>query len=345
MKKKIAFIINPKSGTSGKKDLPELIREVIDDKWEKPTITFTEYAGHGYELAKVFVKENYDVVVACGGDGTMNEIASGLVHSDTAFAIVPYGSGNGLARHLGYSMPEGKVYKTDELSVSLSTIGEKSAATIYYTLDGSDPKGSAKQTYSAPITITGTKTLKAYAVAAGEETEVITHTYTYEAPQGSPIVVKAKVPAEWTDQITVWVWPTGGEGVESVAAKEGNWYVYQHADNSEFNIIFKNGAGWNGDPNQSEDITGISKNTCLELTAGAGKATYTIIDCDGTGVEGQSDRRWGRSGDCRRCSSRGERRRSRSPTSRRHRRSPRPCRLPGSYPGTARRRRDRSGPG
>ena len=45
MKKKIAFIINPKSGTSGKKELPELIREVIDDKWEKPTITFTEYAG------------------------------------------------------------------------------------------------------------------------------------------------------------------------------------------------------------------------------------------------------------------------------------------------------------
>ena len=181
--------------------------------------------------------------------------------------------------------PEGKVYKTDELSVSLSTVGEKSAATIYYTLDGSDPKGSAKQTYNAPITITGTKTLKAYAVAAGEKTEVITHTYTYEAPQGSPIVVKAKVPAEWTDQITVWVWPTGGEGVESVAAKEDNWYVYKHADNSEFNIIFKNGAGWNGDSNQSEDITGISKNTCLELTAGAGKATYTIIDCDGTGVE------------------------------------------------------------
>ena len=181
--------------------------------------------------------------------------------------------------------PEGQVYRTDELSVSLSTIGEKSPATIYYTLDGSDPKGSAKKTYSAPITITGTKTLKAYAVAAGEETEVITHTYTYEAPQGSPIVVKAKVPAQWTDQITVWVWAAGGDGVEYTTTKDGDWQVYQHADNSEFNIIFKNGVGWNGDANQTEDITGISKNTCFEITAGTGKATYTNIDCDGTDVE------------------------------------------------------------
>ena len=205
-------------------------------------------------------------------DGTQEKLSQNCSLSDIPFQVI--------------ASPEGKVYKTEELSVSLSTVGEKSAATIYYTLDGSDPKGSAKQTYSAPITITGTKTLKAYAVAAGEETEVITHTYTYEAPpQGSPIVVKAKVPDTWTDKITVWVWPTGGDGVEYDAAKEDNWYVYRHADNSEINIIFKNGAGWNGDANQSEDITGISKNTCLEIVAGTGKATYTIVDCEGTAVE------------------------------------------------------------
>lgn len=104
MKKRIAFIINPKAGTSEKKELPLLIREIINEKWEEPTIVFTEYAGHGNELAKLYAKDGYDVVVACGGDGTMNEIASGLVHTDTAFAIVPFGSGNGLARHLGYSM-------------------------------------------------------------------------------------------------------------------------------------------------------------------------------------------------------------------------------------------------
>jgi hypothetical protein len=98
------------------------------------------------------------------------------------------------------------------------------------------------------------------------------------------ITVKAKVPAAWTNAITAWVWATGGEGKEVIPTQEGEWYVVTH-NCAELNIIFKNGAGWNGDSNQSEDITGISKNTCLELTAGAGKATYTIIDCDGTGVE------------------------------------------------------------
>ena len=181
--------------------------------------------------------------------------------------------------------PEGTVYRTEQLSVTLSTVGEPSAATIYYTLDGTDPKGSSKKTYSAPITIQGTKTLKAYAVAGTEQTEVITHTYTYEAPQATPIVVKAKVPTTWTDQITVWVWATGGEGSESVTTKDGDWHVYTHSNSDEFNIIFKNGTGWNGDANQSEDITGISKNTCLEIVAGIGKATYTIVDCEGTAVE------------------------------------------------------------
>lgn len=103
MSKRIAFIINPISGTADKKNLPGMIKEMFTDDWDT-TIVNTEYAGHGRELAKQFVAEGYDVVVACGGDGTMNEVASSLVHTDTAFAIVPFGSGNGLARHLGFSM-------------------------------------------------------------------------------------------------------------------------------------------------------------------------------------------------------------------------------------------------
>lgn len=103
MSKRIAFIINPISGTSDKKNLPELINEVFAEGWET-TVVNTQYAGHGRELAQQFSEEGYDVVVACGGDGTMNEVASSLVHTNTAFAIVPFGSGNGFARHLGYSM-------------------------------------------------------------------------------------------------------------------------------------------------------------------------------------------------------------------------------------------------
>jgi len=101
---KIAFIINPNSGTSKKEYLPALIDRVLDKKRFELTVIFTAYAGHAKELTARFVKEKYNYVIACGGDGTMNEVASELVHTDVVFGIIPYGSGNGLARHLGISM-------------------------------------------------------------------------------------------------------------------------------------------------------------------------------------------------------------------------------------------------
>ena len=100
-----------------------------------------------------------------------------------------------------------------------------------------------------------------------------------EPGEAKDITVKAKVPAEWTDQITAWVWPTGGAGTEVVPTQEGEWYVVTH-NCSELNIIFKNGAGWNGDANQTVDMT-FTENTCIEITAGAGKANYTAVDCEG----------------------------------------------------------------
>ena len=96
--------------------------------------------------------------------------------------------------------------------------------------------------------------------------------------EAKDITIKAKVPETWTNTITAWVWPTGGEGKEVTPTKEGDWYVYtEHC--TELNIIFKNGAGWNGDINQTVDIT-ISESTCVEITAGTGKATYTKVDCE-----------------------------------------------------------------
>ena len=83
MLKRIAFIINPISGTSDKKELPKFIQDTFVEGWET-VIVETQHAGHGSELAKQFSDEKYDVVVACGGDGTMNEVASALVHTDTA---------------------------------------------------------------------------------------------------------------------------------------------------------------------------------------------------------------------------------------------------------------------
>ena len=94
------------------------------------------------------------------------------------------------------------------------------------------------------------------------------------------VTVKAKVPAHWIDLITVWVWPTGGEGEEFIPVREGDWYVYTHTAGTELNIIFKNGFGWTGAHNQTVDITGITQNTCIKIEQeGSGKATYTIVDC------------------------------------------------------------------
>ncbi len=99
-KSNILFIINPISGGKKKADLPTLIDQFLDKEKYAPIYAFTEYVGHAAELAEEAEKKNYDVIVAVGGDGTINEVASKLVHSNKTLAIIPFGSGNGLARFL-----------------------------------------------------------------------------------------------------------------------------------------------------------------------------------------------------------------------------------------------------
>jgi YegS/Rv2252/BmrU family lipid kinase len=104
MKINIAFIINPYSGTEQKEELPVLIRRELNADVFNPEVVYTQYRGHGTELAKSFVKKGFDWVVAVGGDGTVNEVAQALVHTNSALGIIPIGSGNGLARHLAIPM-------------------------------------------------------------------------------------------------------------------------------------------------------------------------------------------------------------------------------------------------
>lgn len=103
-KKKISFIINPKSGTQSKEQILHLLDEKLDREKYTKEIVYTEYAGHAVEIAAQKAKEGVFAVVAIGGDGTINEIARSLVHTQTALGIIPCGSGNGLARHLQISM-------------------------------------------------------------------------------------------------------------------------------------------------------------------------------------------------------------------------------------------------
>jgi len=104
MKTRIAFIINPNSGTGKKESLPTMIQEGLDAKKFQPEIVFTQYRGQGTELAKDFAAKGYEVIVAVGGDGTVNEIASSIIHTNSTLGIIPIGSGNGLARHLNIPM-------------------------------------------------------------------------------------------------------------------------------------------------------------------------------------------------------------------------------------------------
>ena len=101
--KNIAFIVNPISGTKTKNRVAKLIRELLDPQLFAPTLVVTEYAGHATQLAQQFALQEYYAVVAVGGDGTVNEVACGLLGSNTALGIIPNGSGNGFARHLDIS--------------------------------------------------------------------------------------------------------------------------------------------------------------------------------------------------------------------------------------------------
>ena len=97
---KTCFILNPTAGPSRRHDLPALIGQHFGTREADYEIRLTECAGHAVELAQVAAAEGFAVVVAVGGDGTVNEVGRGLLGTAAALGIVPQGSGNGLARHL-----------------------------------------------------------------------------------------------------------------------------------------------------------------------------------------------------------------------------------------------------
>lgn len=98
--KRILFIVNPISGTHRSDNIEKMTYSTLDKSKFDISFERTEYKGHASELARNAVADNVDIVAAVGGDGTINEVASEIVNTDTAFAVVPHGSGNGLAYHL-----------------------------------------------------------------------------------------------------------------------------------------------------------------------------------------------------------------------------------------------------
>jgi YegS/Rv2252/BmrU family lipid kinase len=95
---KVLFIINKHAGKGYQSALEGAIIDVCGKNNIECSIEYTKARGHATHLAQE--GNHFDQVVAVGGDGTVNEVAQGLLYSATPMGILPNGSGNGLARHL-----------------------------------------------------------------------------------------------------------------------------------------------------------------------------------------------------------------------------------------------------
>ena len=93
-------IANPFSGTNAKSNLEKNLQRLNEGQFEMDVV-FTQHAGHACDLALNGIQNGFDIVAAAGGDGTVNEVASVLAGTQTQLGILPSGSGNGFAMHLG----------------------------------------------------------------------------------------------------------------------------------------------------------------------------------------------------------------------------------------------------
>lgn len=118
--KKVLFIINRLLQEKSGKDLLQIISGHLDRSMFDYEICFSEYPGHASELA-FSNKERYHVIVAAGGDGTVNDVGKVLTGSSVLFGIIPLGSGNGLARTMNIPL---------SVSDAIQTLNEYKTSTL-----------------------------------------------------------------------------------------------------------------------------------------------------------------------------------------------------------------------
>lgn len=112
-RRKIRFIVNPASGSnrSRSKEVAQLIEQHLDKTTFISEVIFSQAPGQPLILSHEAVEQGIDIVVAVGGDGSVNEVAKGLIGSKVTLGIIPMGSGNGLARHLNIPLDPAKAIK------------------------------------------------------------------------------------------------------------------------------------------------------------------------------------------------------------------------------------------
>lgn len=109
---KIRFIINPKAGKGKQKNIESLIKKNFN--WKKYDIVYTKKSGGASILCEEAIKENINIIIAVGGDGTVNECAKIIINKDIALGVIPCGSGNGFAYHIG--MPKNIIRSIKKLN-------------------------------------------------------------------------------------------------------------------------------------------------------------------------------------------------------------------------------------
>lgn len=104
---KLFFIINKVSGSGYTTALEDGIARMAGERHIDYRLSFTEAPGHATLLARQALEAGYEEIIAVGGDGTVNEVAQALLGTTAKMGILPKGSGNGLARHLGIPLETG----------------------------------------------------------------------------------------------------------------------------------------------------------------------------------------------------------------------------------------------
>lgn len=134
MMKRICFIVNPISGVGRQKVIEKLIDRYLEKTLFDYELHYTTKPKHATELAIQAANKGFDIVVAVGGDGSVNEIAKGLLNTNTAMAILPTGSGNGLARHLKIPLNLKKamniINKANETFIDTIQFNEETAVNV-----------------------------------------------------------------------------------------------------------------------------------------------------------------------------------------------------------------------
>ncbi|GEM_PF-1171219 len=238
----------------------------------------SSYAYTMEKTGEVEVKDYSEVRLCVVGDAVA---AQNGAEADAAGDAGGWGWGNRF--DLGTPTKDGDVYTWSATMNLLAAGGCKirsyeTTAELY--VEAGMEGGSDNITVPADGAYTVTFTLDA---ANNTKTVTIEGEGGVVEPEKQIITVRAKMPTDWTNTPTAWVWPTGGDGVAAELTQDGDWWVYTTPEAvTGLNIIYRNGDNW--DNGQTVDITGLTEDACLQIgeadTADGGKRTYTQVDCE-----------------------------------------------------------------